>query len=92
MELVSRLAMLFLVGISGGGTPVILAADIGYALVRVPVLCPRECLIQTVIEILVMRENDMAADIIELDYHLSVHLFDLRITTETHKSFRCDIG
>jgi hypothetical protein len=46
--------------------PELLAADVGDALVRVPVILIRQSLVDAVVEVFVMREDDMATDIVQL--------------------------
>jgi hypothetical protein len=47
--------------------PEVLAADIGDALVGVPILLFWECFIDAVVKVLVVGENDMATDVVELE-------------------------
>jgi hypothetical protein len=52
--------------LEGVWDPEFLAADIGYALVGVPVLIFGKSFVDTVVKILVVGEDDMATNIIEL--------------------------
>ena len=53
--------------LEGVGHPETLVADIGDTLVGVPVGFIGESLVETVVKVLVVREDDMAADIVELE-------------------------
>lgn len=46
--------------------PEALASDVGDTLVGVPVSLFGQCLVDAVVEVFVVGENDMAADIVEL--------------------------
>ncbi len=48
--------------------PETFVANIGDALVVVPVILLWQCLVEAVVEVLVMREDNVATDIIELDW------------------------
>jgi hypothetical protein len=48
------------------GHPEVLAAHVGHTLVREPVILVGERLVDAVVKVLVVRENDMAANIVEL--------------------------
>ena len=57
---------------------------------RVPVGIVGESLIQTVVKVLVVREDDMAADIVELEVQLASRRFaDRRLST--YKAFWSDV-
>ena len=48
------------------GDPKALVAHVGDALVGVPVILAGQCLVNAVVEVLVVREDDVTADIVEL--------------------------
>lgn len=64
---------LFLLGqhrdvvLEGVWNPEIFAADVGNSLVGVPVLLFRQCLVDAVIEVAVMGEYDVSADVVQLE-------------------------
>lgn len=55
--------------LEGVGDPKTLVADVGNTLVVEPVILLRESLVKAVIEVLVVGENDVAADIVQLFCH-----------------------
>lgn len=52
--------------LEGVGNPLTLAADVGDTLVAVPVIVVGKSLVDTVIEVLVVREDDVTTDIVKL--------------------------
>ena len=52
--------------LEGVGDPFVLAADVGDTLVSVPVLLLGEGLVDAVIEVLVVGEDNVAADVVQL--------------------------
>ena len=48
------------------GDPKALVAHVGDALVGVPVILAGQCLVDAVVEVLVVREDDVTADVVEL--------------------------
>jgi hypothetical protein len=56
----------------------------------IPIIRLGKSFVDAIIEVLVMRENDMSANIIELPYSISNRI--LKGDQETHKSLGCDIG
>jgi hypothetical protein len=56
-----------------------------------PVIVVGECLVDAVIEVLVVRENDMATDVVELAALLGQVRSSLVRTGATHKAFRGDV-
>ena len=51
-----------------------LAADVGDTLVAVPVVILGEGLVDAVIEVLVVREDNVTTDVVELSFRVSVPL------------------
>jgi hypothetical protein len=52
--------------------PEVLIAHIGDALVRVPVRLFGQCLVDAVVKILVVGEDDVAADVVELALYINI--------------------
>lgn len=52
--------------LEGVGNPLLLAANVGNTLVGVPILLLREGLVDAVIEVLVVGEDNVTADIVQL--------------------------
>jgi len=70
--------------------PVVLAADVGNALMRVPVVLVREGLIDNVVEVLVVGEDNVTADIVKL-----VETSDCanpEWIDQTYESLGCGVG
>lgn len=61
--------------LEGVGNPLVLAADVGDTLVAVPVIVVGKSLVDAVIEVLVVREDDVTTDIVKLLF--SQFLFSL---------------
>jgi hypothetical protein len=54
------------VGLERVGDPEVFAADVGDALVGIPIGVFGKCFVDAIIKVLVVREDDMASDIVEL--------------------------
>ena len=79
------------------GYPSVLAADVRDALVGVPVIRLGKGLVDAVVEVLVVREDNVAADIVQLraqitsSQRIGTFAFAAR-KGETYESFRSDVG
>ena len=76
--------------LEGVGDPLALVADVGDTLVLVPVGLVGESLVDAVVEVLVVGEDDVAADIVELEGLLG-EVYVLEDVSFTYEAFGGDI-
>lgn len=73
------------------GNPLVLESHVGDALMLEPVICLGESLVQNVVKVAIVREDDVAANIVEL-YSLLVGYVARRVVQFTYEALRGDIS